>query len=176
MIDFPEDYGKTPEDAEEAIIVSKSQLKRDMHILQELGKSLVELPQKQLEKFVLPEVLRDSIILARRIKHREGHRRQLQYIGKIMRDMDVGNIQQQMDVLQQQSRNFRQHTRKLEQWRNRLIEEGDSALDKLLAEQPAIDRQHLRQLIRQAQKEQSQQKPPAASRRIFKYLRELFEN
>ena len=174
MIDFPEDYGKHDE-AEEIILVSKSELKRDMTALQELGEALVELPEKQLEKFDLPEKLHDGIMLARRLKHREGRRRQLQYIGKVMRDIDITDIQKQMDALQQQSRSFRQHFHALEQWRDRLIAEGDGALNQLLAEQPGADRQHLRQLIRQAQKEQSQQKPPAASRKLFKYLRDVFE-
>ncbi|WIO73770.1 ribosome biogenesis factor YjgA [Porticoccaceae bacterium LTM1] len=175
MIDFPEDYGKDPDEPEEVILVSKSEMKRDMLALQKLGEDLVDLPEKQLEKFDLPDVLLEGIMLARRLKNREGRRRQLQYIGKVMRDIDVTEIRQQMENLQLQSRGFRQHFHQLEEWRDRLIEEGDDAVTALLEEQPDADRQKLRQLIRQAQKEQSQQKPPAASRKIFKYLRELFE-
>lgn len=175
MIDFPEDYGKDPDEPEEVILVSKSEMKRDMIALQQLGEDLVNLTDKQLEKFDLPEILLEGILLARRLKHREGRRRQLQYIGKVMRDIDVTEIRQQMESLQQQSRGFRQHFHKLEEWRDRLIEEGDEAVTALLDEKPEADRQQLRQLIRQAQKEQSQQKPPTASRKIFKYLRELFE-
>lgn len=160
---------------EEIELVSKSEMKREMNALQKLGEELVELPQKQLEKITLPEDLDDAVKLARRLEHREGRRRQLQYIGKLMREIDVTEIKQQLEKYHQQSRNFRQHFHNLEQWRDRLINEGDAALNQLLAEQPGTDRQHLRQLIRQAQKEQSQQKPPAASRKIFKYLRELME-
>ncbi|MGS2723737.1 ribosome biogenesis factor YjgA [Porticoccus sp. GXU_MW_L64] len=175
MIDFPDDYGKDPEEAEEVILVSKTELKRDMQELQQLGETLVELPEKQLEKITLPDNLDDAIQLARRLKHREGRRRQLQFIGKLMRDIDVTEIRQQLEQFDQQSRAFRQQFHQLEQWRDRLVAEGDSALNEWMAEHPETDRQQIRQLIRQAQKEQSQNKAPTASRKLFKVLRESSE-
>ncbi|UTW46498.1 ribosome-associated protein [bacterium SCSIO 12696] len=175
MIDFPDDYGKDPEDPEEIILVSKSELKRDMLELQQLGETLVELPEKQLEKVTLPDNLSEAVELARRLKHREGRRRQLQYIGKLMRDIEVDEIRQQLEQFDQQSRAFRQQFHQLEHWRDRLIAEGDGALNEWVSEYPQTDRQQIRQLIRQAQKEQSQQKPPAASRKLFKVLREVSE-
>ena len=124
MIDFPDDYGKDPEDPEEIILVSKTELKRDMQELQQLGETLVGLPDKQLEKITLPDILDEAIQLARRLKHREGRRRQLQYIGKLMRDIDVTEIRQQLEQFDQQSRAFRQQFHQLEQWRDRLISRG----------------------------------------------------
>lgn len=172
MIDFPEDYGKQ-EQPEEVILVSKSELKRDMQELKKLGEDLVELPEKQLEKIAMPPQLSEAVYLARRLKHREGRRRQLQFIGKLLRDMDVTEIRQQLEQFQLQSRAFRQQFQQLEQWRDRLIADGDSAIGEFLQQHPSADRQQIRQLVRQAQKEQSQQKTPAASRKLFKYLREV---
>lgn len=154
---------------------SKSALKREMTALQKIGETLVDLPSSQLAKISMPELLEDAIMLARRLKNREGKRRQLQYIGKIMRNIDSDAIRQRLDSFNHQSQAYRQQFHRLEQWRDRLIADGDQALDELLKESPEVDRQHLRQLIRQAQKEISQSKPPAAGRKIFKYLQENIE-
>lgn len=150
---------------------SKSALKREMTELQKLGETLVELPPAKLAKIPMPELLEEAIMLARRLKNREGKRRQLQYIGKIMRTIDSDAIREKLESFDHQSQTFRQQFHQLEQWRDRLISEGDQAISDLLMEIPDLDRQHLRQLIRQAKKEASQNKPPAASRKIFKYLR-----
>ncbi len=154
---------------------SKSALKREMTALQNIGEELVNLSPAKLAKIPMPELLEEAVMLARRLKNREGKRRQLQYIGKIMRNIDSDAIKQRLESFHHQSQSFRQHFHYLEQWRDRLTSEGDKALDELLTEAPALDRQHLRQLIRQAKKEQSQNKPPAASRKIFKYLQESLD-
>lgn len=151
---------------------SKSELKREMTALQKLGEELVNLPAAKLAKIPMNELLEEAVMLARRLKNREGKRRQLQYIGKIMRNIDSDAIQQKLESFHHQSQSFRQAQHKLEQWRDRLISEGDTAISDLLNTYPELDRQHLRQLIRQAKKEASQNKPPSASRKIFKYLRE----
>lgn len=151
---------------------SKSALKREMTALQKIGEELVDLSSSQLAKISMPELLKDAIMLARRLKNREGKRRQLQYIGKIMRNIDSDAIRQRLDSFNHQSQAYRQKFHQLEQWRDRLMADGDKALDELLKESPEVDRQHLRQLIRQAKKEIAQSKPPAASRKIFKYLQE----
>tara|TARA_R110001592_G_scaffold363352_2_gene684857 strand:- start:132074 stop:132589 length:516 start_codon:yes stop_codon:yes gene_type:complete len=154
---------------------SKSALKREMTELQKIGEELVNLPSAKLAKIPMPELLEDAVRLARRLKNREGKRRQMQYIGKIMRTVDSTAIQQQLESFHHQSQSFRQELHRLEQWRDRLVEEGDLAISELLLKSPELDRQHLRQLIRQANKEASQNKPPAASRKIFQYLRESSE-
>jgi ribosome-associated protein len=154
---------------------SKSALKREMTALQKLGEALVELSPAKLSKVPMTEQLEEAVMLARRLKNREGKRRQLQYIGKIMRTIDSDAIREKLDSFHHQSLSFRQEFQRMEQWRDRLISEGDRAISDLLLEAPQLDRQHLRQLVRQAQKEASQNKPPAASRKIFKYLREQTE-
>ena len=151
---------------------SKSALKREMTKLQKIGEELVSLPPGKLAKIPMSELLEEAVMLARRLKSREGKRRQMQYIGKIMRNVDGEKIQQKLESFHHQSQSFRQEFHQLEQWRDRLIVEGDTAISELLLESPDIDRQHLRQLIRQANKEASQNKPPSASRKIFKYLQE----
>ncbi len=164
--DFPE---LTPDEEQPK---SKSAVKREMTALQKLGEELVNLSPAKLAKIPMPEQLQEAVMLARRLKNREGKRRQLQYIGKIMRVIDSDAIQQALDSFHHESLAFRQHFHRLENWRDRLISEGDRAMEDLLVEIPELDRQHLRQLIRQAQKEDSQNKPPAASRKLFQYLRD----
>lgn len=161
------------DDDEEIIYVSKSQLKRESHALQALGEELVELPAVKLEKIPLPDELADAITLARRIKQRGGRKRQLQYIGKLMRKIDAEPIEQAMDKLKGEAAQETARLHKLEQWRDRLLDEGDDALAELLQEWPAADRQHLRQLMRNAQREKKQNKPPKSARELFRYLREL---
>lgn len=163
------------DDDEEIIYVSKSQLKRESHELQALGEKLVELPASKLAKIPLPEELADAIALAQRIKQRGGRKRQLQYIGKLMRKIDAEPIQQAMDTLILDSARETAHLHQLEQWRDRLVIEGDAALGELLEEYPQAERQHLRQLVRNAQRESKQNKPPKSAREIFRYLRELME-
>lgn len=164
-----------PEDDEEEILISKSQLKRESHALTDLGKELVELHQNKLDKIPLDEKLQDAIALVHRVKARGGRKRQLQYIGKLLRTADIEPILAAMDGLKLEDAQENARLHRLEQWRDRLLEEGDTALSELLSQYPDADRQHLRQLLRNAQKEQSQNKPPKSARELFKYLRDNIE-
>ena len=157
---------------DEELPKSKSAVKREMTALQKLGEELVDLAPAKLAKVTMPEELAEAVMLARRLKSREGRRRQLQYIGKIMRVIDSEGIRRELESFHHDSQVFRQQFQRLENWRDRLISEGDSALEELINDIPGLDRQHLRQLIRQAQRDASQQKPPAASRKLFQYLRD----
>lgn len=171
MSDFDSYY---PDDEEE-LEKSKTQIKEEMLALQKLGERLCDLPEPQLLQVPLPDQLREAIMLARRLKHREGRRRQMQFIGKLMRTVDVEEIEGAFNKFEQKARAQTQRLHIIENWRDRLIEEGDDALAELCTELWNADRQMLRQLIRNAQKERSQQKAPAASRKLFKVLREAFE-
>ncbi|MBT4963227.1 MAG: DUF615 domain-containing protein [Francisellaceae bacterium] len=151
---------------------SKSQHKREMKELHELGKELAELPLEILKNISIDEKLRDAIELKRRISNNEGKRRQLKYIEKLMREEDVNEIKLSLESLTFQRKTEDKTFHHLEQWRDQLIEDGDMALNKLLEEYDNLDRQHLRQLFRRAQAEASQKKPPTSSRAIFRYLRE----
>mgnify|MGYP002631813641 CR=1 FL=1 len=166
----------SPDPAEEnpiePAVKSKSALKREMTNLQKIGENLVNLSPGKLAKIPMPEELFEAIMLARRLKNREGRRRQMQYIGKCMRSADSQEITAALESFDHQSEGFQQEQHKLEQWRDRLIAEGDRAISELILESPEIDRQHLRQLVRQANKEATEKKAPAASRKIFTYLRD----
>jgi ribosome-associated protein len=154
---------------------SKSELKRQMLALQKLGEQLLDLPQKELDNLILPEQLMDALMLAKRIKNREGKRRQLQYIGKLMRTIDAEAIRQklqQRDQLDQQ-KNSQFHA--LEQLRDELISSGITAVEQVLIRYPDADRSRLKQLLRSAVKEKQQQQPPKSARKLFRYLRELDE-
>ena len=154
---------------------SKSQLKRDSHALQAMGKQLVEMPEGKLQKFDLPENLKDAIYEARRLKSREAKRRHLQYIGKLMRISNTDVIQQTLDMMDHQSQTYRQHFKQLEQWRDRIIQEANAGIEAFIKAYPDCDRQQLRNLQRQAVREIELKKAPTASRKIFSYIRSLAE-
>lgn len=170
------DYPETEDgDEEELILISKSQLKRESQALTDLGKELVELPQNKLDKIPLEDNVLDAVNLARRIKERGGKKRQIQYIGKLLRKADTDPILAAMEQLKTEHLQENAKLHRLEQWRDRLIEEGDKALGELLSEHPDADRQHLRQLLRNAQQEKKKNKPPKSARELFKYLRDSLE-
>ncbi len=161
-------------DEEEIIYVSRSEMKRDMLELQALGEAIVKLSKGQLETIPLEdETLAEAIHTARRIKHREGLRRQMQYIGKLMRKIDTDDIRAAYQKLQDGRKEDARQFHELEKWRDRLIESGHKSIEEVMTKYPDADRQHLRQLVMQANKELKNKKPPAASRKLFKYLREL---
>ena len=154
---------------------SKSQLKRDSHALQAMGKELVEMPEGKLQKFNLPDSLKEAIYEARKLKNREAKRRHLQYIGKLMRISDIDEIQITLDKMDHQSLTYRQHFKQLEVWRERIITQGNKGIESFLKDYPRAERQQLRNLQRQANREIELKKPPVASRKIFEYIRSVSE-
>ncbi len=175
----PEDWlDEVPEDKndddDEIIWVSKSEIKRDAEALKDLGTELVELGKNALEKIPLDEDLLAAIELAQKIK-KEGRRRQIQLIGKMLRARDVEPIQTALDKLKNRHNQQVSLFHKLELPRDRLVEEGDDAIPTVLDLYPDADRQQLRSLVRNAQKEKAANKPPKSYRQIFQYLRELAE-
>jgi ribosome-associated protein len=155
---------------------SKSQLKREMTALQALGTAIVELGARDLAKIPLPDDLAEAIHQAREIKSHGALRRQMQFIGRLMRNVDPAPIQQALDAIrlcgQQSASRF--HT--IEQWRDRLINEGQTALDEFISQHPQADRQQLRQLLLNAAKEAKLEKPPKSARSLFRLLREILES
>lgn len=154
--------------------VSKSQRKREAHALQALGESLVKLNKSALNQIPLPDDLRHAIEEAQRLHQHGALKRQLQYVGKLMRQCDVEPIRDAYEKVTHSYREDVQQHHKLEQWREQLLSNGDQALEQLLAEHPDVDRQHLRQLIRTANQETAKGKPPKAARELFRYLRQIF--
>ncbi|CAM3677564.1 hypothetical protein BS639_11495 [Rouxiella silvae] len=169
--DVPEENN---EEDEEIIWVSKSEIKRDAEALKDLGAEMVDLGNNSLDKIPLDEDLRAAINLAQKIK-KEGRRRQMQLIGKMLRSRDIEPIQTALDKLKNRHNQQVSLFHKLEVLRDRLVEEGDDAVPAVLELYPQADRQQLRALVRNAQKEKATNKPPKAYRQIFQYLRELAE-
>ncbi len=162
------------DDEFEQLPPSKSALKRRMTALQKLGETLVALSDKELAQMPIEdERVHEVILEARGIRSHSARRRHLQYLGKLMRDIDPAPIEAALDALHQRRRGDAAAFHQLEHWRERLLREGDSAVQALLEDFPAGDRQLLRQLVRQHRREAEAGKPPAASRKLFRYLREL---
>ena len=162
------------EEDDEIIWVSKSEIKRDAEELKRLGAELVELGANALDRIPLDEDLRAAIELAQKIK-KEGRRRQLQLIGKMLRARDEEPIRTALDKLKNRHNQQVALFHKLEVLRDRLIEQGDDVMSEVLNLYPQADRQQLRSMIRNAQKEKAANKPPKSARQIFQYLRELAE-
>jgi ribosome-associated protein len=154
---------------------SKSQRKRDSTALQKLGAALVELSAERLAKIEMPDNLRLAVQDARRITKHEARRRQMQYIGKLMRSTDPAPIQAALDAISGVSAAENQRMHRLERLRLRLLEDETAALAEIVAAYPAADLQQLRQLRRNALKEQEQSKPPRAFREIYRFLKSLEE-
>lgn len=159
-------------DDEKVLPPSKTMIKKQMHELRDLGKELTELGKDQLAQLDIPENLRDAIREMKNINKFGAQRRQMQYIGKLMREVDTAPILAKLDAWKGKSQHQTAYMHQLERWRDRLME-NDSALTELLATHPQADAQHLRTLIRNAHKEKSANKPPKNYREIFQALREI---
>ena len=160
------------EDQEEIIWVSKSEIKRDAEDLKQLGEKLVNLTKANLTKVPLDDSLKDTIELAQRLQ-KEARRRQLQYIGKLLRSIDAEPIREALEKIENKHNQQQAMLHKLEILRDELVAKGDVALTDLLNEHPSADRQQLRNLIRAAQKEKEQNKPSKAYREIYQILKTL---
>lgn len=156
---------------------SKSQLKRQMHELQELGVRLAELNAQQLDTIELPADLRDALDEAHRVTGRDSRRRHMQYIGRLMREVDPVPIRAKIAAWDGQSREQSAKLHLIERWRDRLIEDtGPGTLEELLRTHPSADAQRLRALIRNARTEQANARPPKNYRELFRMLRELIQD
>ena len=155
--------------------ISKSQRKRELDELKKLGLELLEISDDALRQLMLPDVLLDAIRTAKRITSNGARKRQMQYIGKLMKEIDDAPVRQAVDARKHQHSSRTREFHRIETLRNKLVTNGDSALPEVLAQFPRTDRQHLRKLVRQARKEQETRQPPRASRLLFRYLRELQE-
>ena len=143
-----------------------------MHDLQALGVELVELSESVLAEVEMPEELRNAVVEAKRITAHEGRRRQIQYIGRLMRDVDPAPLRQQLDALTGHSAAETARHKRLEALREKLLAD-DLALTDYVAIHPGADLQELRTLIRNARREQKEGKPPRAFRELFRLLKSL---
>jgi ribosome-associated protein len=140
--------------------------------LQALGAALAALPESQLAWLRMPEALREALFEAKRIRSHEAKRRQMQYVGRLMREVDAEPIRSQLAVIEGGSAQAAAAHRRLEAWRARLLQD-DAALTDFAGEHPGADLQKMRTLIRNARQEQSQSKPPRAYRELFRMLKSL---
>lgn len=160
----------TPQDDD--YYVSKSQRKRDMDALQDLGKTLTELPVARLKKVPMSDNLREALVEMARLTANGARARQLQYIGRLMRSEEVAPIHEALEALSGKSRAETARMHRLEKLREQLLED-ESVLTGLGNLHPGADITRLRQLRRNAIKERAENRPPRAYREIFQMLREL---
>lgn len=143
--------------------------------LQKLGERICDLSQSDFKRLPLSETMLDAVAEMRRITSNTARRRHLRRLGKLLREEQLETIRAFFDESDNLHQNSTQHFHALELWRDRLIKEGDAAISGFLQAYPEADRQQLRQLVRKAQKEVAEDKPPAASRKLFKVLRAASE-
>lgn len=160
------------DDEEEIIWVSKSEIKRDSEHLKRLGAELIELTPQNLEKIPLDDDLKEAIKQAQGFKM-EARRRQIQFIGKLLRNRDPEPIQEALDKVKNRHNQQQALLHKLELIRDQLIEQGDKAVNEWVDQYPTLDRQHLRNLVRAAQKEKQANKAPKNYREIYQYLKSV---
>lgn len=154
---------------------SKSQRKREMHALKDLGEQLLDIPEDQLERLSNPDLI-EAVLACKRITKGNARKRQLQYIGKILRknEADVEEVHELVDRFDARSKAHVALFHQLEQWRESLIAQDPNVLDEISAQFPDVDRQHLRQLTRNAIDERNEERqPPVHFRKLFQYLKSL---
>jgi ribosome-associated protein len=148
---------------------SKTQRKKEMHALQQLGERLVTLSSDQLEQIDLPEELREAVDFARGVTSHEGRRRQMQYLGKLMRRVDGDALREALGRVTGESRAAIALMHHAERWRDRLLAD-DAALTEFIADHPGADAQWLRAAIRAARREHDAQQAPRHARELYRWL------
>lgn len=152
---------------------SKSQVKREMLALQALGEQLVALSPAQIARMEMPEDLREAVLFAGTLKAGEALRRQMQYIGALMREADPEPIRAALEEIGRGSGGDAGLFRELEKWRDELVSGDDTLLEKAGDRFPGLDRRHLRQLVLNARKEKEEGRAPKSARVLFRYLKGL---
>ena len=151
---------------------SKTQRKREMHELQALGARLAQLNPEQLDTVGLPEDLRYAVDQFRRMTKHEARRRQMQYIGRLMRSVDPEGIREKLKIWDGISAEHTAQQHRVERWRDRLLE-SEGAVEELARAHPGIDARRLKALARKAREERAAGSPPRAYRELFRALREI---
>ena len=152
---------------------SKTQKKKEALSLQELGERLVKMPPEQIKDIELPEEIYNAIRFAKTIKSHGARRRQLQYIGTLMRRIDPGPLQESLDNIEQGHYKRTLSFKEIENWRDELLAGNDTIMEEILAKHPDADRKKIAQLVQTALKEKEHNNPPKSSRALFRYLRDI---
>jgi ribosome-associated protein len=162
-----------PDDNEEELTPSKSQRKRDLADLRSLGEQLLSIPEDQLEKLENPTLI-EALLECKKIRKGNARKRQIQYIGKLLRQGDADIARELIDRFDASSKSHLMQFHRLEQWRERLISDDADVTNEIADEYPDLDRQHLRQLVRNAASERTEERdPPIHYRKLFQYLKSL---
>jgi ribosome-associated protein len=156
-------------------VVSKTKRKQEMTELQSLGAKLVDLPESQIADLPMEDRLREAVLEAKRITSHEAKRRQMQYVGRLMREIDPAPLRERLEAITGHSAQAAARHRRLEAWRGRLLAD-DEALTAFAAEHPDADLQALRTLIRNTRKEQKEAKPPRSYRELFRLIKECSDS
>jgi len=165
----------TPSDADPgALAPSKTRRKQEMHARQALGERLAELPGSRLDALRLPETLHAAILEYRRFSKWEAKRRQMQYIGRLMREIDVAPIEDQLEAWSRTSREAVAGFHDTEAWRDQILAD-DGALDRFIAAHPRADRAPLAELAAKARAERGAGRPPASARLLFRALARVID-
>ncbi|MDD4906891.1 MAG: ribosome biogenesis factor YjgA [Methylobacter tundripaludum] len=171
-----EEYEYDDEEVEYyAIRPNKTQIKKDMAVLFALSEEMSELPAGQFKTLELPEIINKAVVEVSGMPHKGARKRLLKFIAGQLNKIDIEPILEKLSRIKNKSAHAVREHHIVERWRDRLIAEGNDALTELLDEQPHADRQLLRQLLRNAQKETEAGKPPKSSRLLYRQLKELFK-
>jgi ribosome-associated protein len=155
--------------------VSKTQRKKECDQVLELGEKMITLNQDELAQINMDDELRSAIEEAQRIKSNSALKRQKHFIAKLMRGIDDETLSAQVERVLHKHDIYNADFKRMEKWRDNIIENGDRGINDFLQQYPQTDRSHLRQLVRNAAKEMKNDKPPTAYRQIFKYIREVVD-
>ena len=161
---------------EDEDFVSRTQKKQVAEDAQDLGERLLTLSNKQLKSLDLPENLYDAVVAANNIKAHGGLKRQLQFIGKLMRHIEIDDIVAYFDELDNKHYATNAKFKNMEIWRDRLIREGNDGIQKFQEERPNADVQKLRQLVRNANNKKNEKLALRSKRAIFQYIKEVITN
>ena len=171
--DYEYEYNDKGEIVYYAIRPNKTRIKKDMAVLFALSQELAELPPTQLKALELPDILYKSLTEASGMPHKSARQRVLKFITGQLNKIDIDPYLERLARMKSQSAHAVREHHIAERWRARLINDGNAALTELLNDHPHADRQQLRQLIRNAQKETELAKPPKSSRLLYRYLKVL---
>jgi len=155
--------------------VSKTQRKKNCDDVLHLGEQMLTLSKEDLSQMQMQDSLRHAIEEAQRIKSHGALKRQKHFIAKIMRSMDTEVLSRQLQRILHKHDIHSATFKRMEKWRDAMLEGGDKSINDFIEQYPQADRHHLRQLVRNTKKEQQSNKPPTSYRQIFKYIREVVD-
>jgi len=173
--DYEYEYDDKGEIVYYAVRPNKTQIKKDMAVLFALSEEMSELPATQLKCLELPENIHKAVVEVSGMPHKGARKRLLKFVTGQLHKIDIEPILEKLARMKNKSAHAVREHHIAERWRDKLIAEGSNALTELLNEQPQADRQQLRQLLRNAQKEVEAAKPPKSSRVLYRYLKDLFK-